>query len=134
MASSVAYRQSVNDNDHVSIKSDDVSRMQSGGFVKENGEHYSKPKSCLPKPSNTSVAGAVSTDAQSTNQNSSADDECVSQHAVPNDEHVSLNTAHGVNDEEGVTHTTASNENGSVNVAQNGNHQEMVHHSPAPPG
>ena len=132
MTSSTAYHsclQSVNDNDHVSIKSDDVTRVQLGSFIKENGEHYSKPKS-LPMPRHTNdVVATPVTDAESANKKMSAD-----KHATPND---SLEASCAVYNEEcitqNITHTTESNEYGSVDPAHDSDHPEIVCQLPVPP-
>ena len=126
MASSTAYHnflQSVNDNDHASIKSDDVSCIQS---VKENGEHYNKPKS-LPKPRYSDVATPI-TDAQSTHKAALFDDsECAIQHPTTNDSALVRSCA--INNKENIaqdiTHTT---NNGSM---EGNDHEEIVCHSPA---
>ena len=134
-ASSTAYHnflQSVNDNDRTSIKSDDVSYIQS---ARENGEHFSEPKS-LPKPryTNDDVATPI-TDAQSIDKKD--DVECTLQHTTSND---SLDTSHAVNKEyitQDIMHTTESKENGSVDVAHittDNDHQEIDYQLSAPPG
>ena len=102
------FLQSVNDSDHASIKSDDVSYAQSGGFVKENGEHCSKSKS-LAKPVNT-INGV--TNIHSTNENLSADEV-----------DVSLDATQQANTEESSTQpvmlTTENNECGPLHVVHN---------------
>ena len=116
MASSTGYHnflQNVNDNDHASIKSDDVSCIQA---VKENGEHYNKSKS-LPKPRYTNdVVVAPVTDAQSTDKAPYAVYVCTLQHPTTNDEEYIA---------QDIIHTT---KNGSID---GNDHEEIVCHSPA---
>ena len=98
----------MNDSDHASIKSDDVSCIQSSGFVKENGEYCSKSNS-LPKPVNT--ISAV-TNFHSTNKNLSADEG-----------DVLLDATRQANSEECSTQpvilTTENNECGPLHVVHN---------------
>ena len=109
------FLQNVNDSDHASIKSDDVSYAQSGGSVKENGEHCSKSKS-LAKPVNT-INGV--TNVHSTNENLSADEV-----DVPLDAIQQANTK-----ESSVLLTTENNECGPLHVVHN-----ITENSQAPSG
>ena len=105
----------MNDSDHASIKSDDVSCIQSSGFVKENGEYYSKSNS-LPKPVNT--ISAV-TNVHSTNKNLSADEGDVSLDATRQANSKDCST-------QPVILTTENNECGPLHVVHN-----MTEHSQA---
>ena len=127
MASSTAYHnflQNVNDNERASIKSDDVSCIQS---VTENGEHYNKSKS-LPKPRYTNdVIVAPVTDAQLTHKTLSADNVCTLQYPTFND---SLDASHAVNNEEYITqeftHTTEKGSKEVAHITTDNDHQEIV--------
>ena len=163
MASSTAYQhrlQNPYDDDRVSIKSDDVSCDESGGYstpyVKGDGAHSSKPKPS-PKPRCADVIST--TDAKSINRNLPTNDEEYVLHdarqkvdndeyvlhdatqRVDKDEYVSLDTTHTFESEEYITHgvsnTVEGNGYASVDITQRkteNDYQEAVHQPPPPPG
>ena len=145
------------DDDRVSIKSDDVSCDQAGGYsvpdVKVNREHSSKPKP-LPKPR---YANKPDINAQlPTSKKPSTDNEYLLQAAtqrVNSDEYIlhdatqrvnntdfSLDTTHTVEAEEYTTQAGTQIETGeyaSIDVTHHttdNDYQEIVLQSPSPPG
>ena len=140
VAASIAYQhhlQNPYDEDRVSIKSDDVSCDQAGGYsapcFKTDGAHYSEPR-LSPKPryvNNTDVT--LATDSQSIDKNIPANDDYILQDATQKvnvddeyvlhdakqrvatrtDEYVSLNTAHTFESEEYITQAVSSTVEGN---------------------
>ena len=167
MASSAAYQHHLqnpyDEDDNVSIKSDDVSCDQSGGYsapyVKKDGAHSCKPKPS-PKPryiNNVDITSATNTQLINKNMPTNdddyvlhdakqkiCDDEYVSHDAtqrVNKDEYVSLNTAHTFESEEYITqaasNTVEGNRYASVDITQcttDNDYQEIVKQSSPPPG
>ena len=166
VASSIACQHHLqnpyDEDDRVSIKSDDVSCDQTGDYsepcFKTDGAHFSEPK-LSPKPryvNNTDVTPA--TDVQSIDKNITTNDDYILHDArqkvnddeyvlhdakqrVATDEYVSLNTAHTFESEEYITQAVSSTVEGngyaSVDITKrtvDNDYQEIVQRSSPPPG
>ena len=123
MASSTAYHnflQSVNDNDHASIRSDGVSCIQS---VKENGEHFITSQNIYLSQ------GILMLQHPSLMLNQLIKQHCLMIVSVPYNILQPMDTPRAINNKENIaqdiTHTT---NNGSM---EGNDHEEIVCHSPA---